>query len=273
MLILLPAAAHAGLAGDLDWARRTGCGFAAPAGPLRESPVLDAAVRRVASGASLHAALAAAGYTARQSSAVHLSGNVGDGAVAHTLASSYCATLRDAHWREFGGWRRGSDVWLLLADPAPLPRAADAAAMSRLILDVVNEARASGHRCGRRYFGPAPPLVLDARLGAAALEHSRDMASHELFEHRGHDGSTPAQRVRRAGYGPYRVVGENIAAGAMTGLEVARGWLDSPEHCENIMDPRFVQIGIGYAVAPAGDYRVYWTQVFAAPAQHAARGH
>ena len=89
------------------------------------------------------------------------------------------------------------------------------------------------------------------------------MAEHSLFEHQGHDGSTPPLRVERAGYRSYSIVGENIAAGAMTPAEVTQGWLKSPAHCQNIMDPRFTEIGIAFAVNPATAEAVYWTQDFA----------
>jgi uncharacterized protein YkwD len=104
-------------------------------------------------------------------------------------------------------------------------------------------------------------------LADAALAHSREMAKNNLLDHRGRDGSTPALRVERAGYGAHRIVGENIAAGAMTAAEVTEGWLDSPAHCENIMDGRFTQIGIAYAASPSTDAGMYWTQDFAAPRQ------
>ena len=91
------------------------------------------------------------------------------------------------------------------------------------------------------------------------------MATRNALDHRGRDGSTPAVRVERAGYGAHRIVGENIAAGAMTAAEVTAGWLDSPAHCENIMDGRFTQIGIAYAASPNTAAGMYWTQDFAAP--------
>jgi uncharacterized protein YkwD len=71
-------------------------------------------------------------------------------------------------------------------------------------------------------------------------------------------------RVESAGFGDHRIVGENIAAGAMTVEEVTQGWLSSPAHCENIMDGRFTLIGIGYAENPRTRSAVFWTQVFAA---------
>jgi uncharacterized protein YkwD len=48
-------------------------------------------------------------------------------------------------------------------------------------------------------------------------------------------------------------------------MEVTQGWLSSPAHCENIMDPRFSEIGIAFAVNMASAEAIYWTQDFAAP--------
>ena len=49
-----------------------------------------------------------------------------------------------------------------------------------------------------------------------------------------------------------------------TAEEVVQGWLDSPGHCENIMDPRFAEMGIAYAAGHA-KRGLYWVQVLAAP--------
>jgi len=57
----------------------------------------------------------------------------------------------------------------------------------------------------------------------------------------------------------------SACAVAMTAAEVTQGWLRSPAHCENIMDPRFAEIGIAFAVNMATAEAVYWTQDFAAP--------
>jgi uncharacterized protein YkwD len=51
----------------------------------------------------------------------------------------------------------------------------------------------------------------------------------------------------------------------MTPAEVTEGWLASPAHCENIMDGRFTELGIGYAASPNNAAGMYWTQDFAAP--------
>jgi uncharacterized protein YkwD len=263
-LLAAAPAAQAEMRDAANWARTRGCTAPSRRAPLHDDVRLQDAARRMADGASLHAALAAAGYFASQSSAVHLSGAVNDTQVAHLLAGSYCATLIDPKLGDIGAQRHGREVWLVLAAPASVPSAGDSASIGRQILDLVNAARAAGRRCGAQYFAPVPALQMNPALTNAALDHSRDMARYGGFDHRGHDGSTPALRVQRAGYGSYRIVGENIAAGAMTPLEVTQGWLASPPHCENLMDPRFAEVGMAFAVNPASTEVVYWTQDFAA---------
>jgi uncharacterized protein YkwD len=166
---------------------------------------------------------------------------------------------------EIGVRRHGREVWMVLAAPVSVPSAGDGARIAQQILGLVNGARATGRRCGDRFYAAAGPLKLNPALAAAALAHSQEMARYEAFDHRGHDGSSPVTRVAHAGYGSYLVVGENIAAGAMTPAEVVQGWLASTAHCENIMDPRFEEIGIAFAVNRGSDELVYWTQDFAAP--------
>jgi uncharacterized protein YkwD len=262
------AAAHAANADVLsavNGARQRGCYASAARGPLQSSPKLQRAAARLAGGATLRDALAAEGYSASEFSALHFTGALGDAKFAHTLTANYCRTLTNPKLREFGAERRGYELWVVLAALGAAPAAADGARVSRQILDLVNAARAAGRRCGAKYFAPVTPLALNDRLASAALGHSRDMAENGEFDHRGHDGSTPALRIERAGYGEHRIVGENIAVGAMTPLEVTEGWLLSPAHCENIMDGRFTQIGIAYAASRNTAAGMYWTQDFAAP--------
>jgi uncharacterized protein YkwD len=264
LLSALPPAARADLHDAVNWARVQGCARSIRI-PLRDSPKLRRAAQQMATGMSLHAALSSAGYLAAQSSAVHLSGAVSDAQVSRILSANDCAALTDPHVVEMGAQRRGRDLWIVFAAPVALPSTRDAALIQRQILDLVNRSRESGRRCGSKPYPAVPPLTLNTVLTDAALAHSREMAAYDEFDHRGHDGSSPAARVARAGYGKYLIVGENIAAGAMTPAEVTQGWLDSPPHCENIMDSRFSQIGIGFAVNTASPELVYWTQEFAAP--------
>lgn len=131
------------------------------------------------------------------------------------------------------------------------------------VLELVNEARARGGRCGAERFGPAAPLGSSAMLDEAARRHARDMARHGYFDHTARDGSAPKQRLARVGYRS-RLTGENIAYGPTSAEEVVRGWLASPGHCANLLEPRFQEMGLALAT---GDARgaIYWVQVLATP--------
>jgi uncharacterized protein YkwD len=146
---------------------------------------------------------------------------------------------------------------------APLPTPALSPALATRALQLVNDVRARGTHCGDELFGPAPPVTLSGTLANVALGHANDMAEKNYFEHVDPAGQSPADRVRAVGYSE-KLVGENIAYGPKSVDEVVQGWLDSPGHCENIMDPRFVEMGIG--LAPGHVKRgLYWVQVLAEP--------
>jgi uncharacterized protein YkwD len=136
--------------------------------------------------------------------------------------------------------------------------------MSARALQLVNEARARGAQCGSQSFGPAPPLTLSGTLAGVAFGHATDMAVHDYFEHQDLSGQSPADRVRAAGYSE-KLVGENIAYGPKSVEEVVTGWLASPGHCRNIMDPHFVQMGIGLAPGRAARHGLFWVQLLAEP--------
>ncbi|MEM9922226.1 MAG: CAP domain-containing protein [Cyanobacteria bacterium P01_D01_bin.50] len=109
------------------------------------------------------------------------------------------------------------------------------------------------------------PLALNASLSNAAQSHSVDMAVNDFFSHQGSNGTTVGTRTAAAGYeSPY--VGENIAAGYITAEEVVRGWMNSPGHRENILNPNYQEIGIGYHYLENDtgeiNYNTYWTQNF-----------
>jgi uncharacterized protein YkwD len=148
---------------------------------------------------------------------------------------------------------------------APVPATARSVEVRERVLYLVNLARARGRICGRERFPASNPLALSQPLLSAAAAHARDMARYGYFEHRARNGSEPKDRVRRAGYRP-KLTGENIAFGPETAEEVVAGWLASPGHCANLMDPRFRDMGVAVAKArQPGHY--YWVQDLAAPAR------
>ncbi len=113
------------------------------------------------------------------------------------------------------------------------------------------------------------PLTLNSQLSATAQGHSEDMAVNDFFSHTGLDGDRLGDRAEQNNY-DYRALGENIAAGQRTPAQVVQAWINSPGHRENILNPNFTEIGIGYEFL-ANDrgevnFNHYWTQVFGRPA-------
>jgi uncharacterized protein YkwD len=95
-----------------------------------------------------------------------------------------------------------------------------------------------------------PAFTRDERLDRASRRHSRAMARTHFFAHRGADGTDPIARMRAAGWPRDRGGAENIAWGARGGstpAEIVDGWMHSPGHRRNILDPRLRLIGVGIA--------------------------
>jgi uncharacterized protein YkwD len=131
-------------------------------------------------------------------------------------------------------------------------------------LRLVNQYRAAGATCGAKTFAPAAGLALSDRLTSAAYGHSRDMADKNYFDHQSLDGRTMGERVAAAGYAG-GMLGENIAAGYDSVDAVVKGWMTSPGHCENLMNPDFTDFGLACARNDASQYRIYWTQDLGRP--------
>ncbi len=252
---------------DALWAaqllREGGCGGILPAAqPLHHNPLLDRAAEQWAAGLSPTAAAARSGYEPESTAALHITGP--DDSAISLLKRSNCRTVTDRRLRDIGVYRRGLDTWLVLASVYAPPAASQAPVLATRALQLVNEVRARGTRCGEHTFGPAPPVRLSVTLADVAYGHAADMAEHNYFEHEDRAGRSPAERVKAVGYRE-KLVGENIAYGPKSAEEVVRGWLDSPGHCENIMDPRFAEMGIAYAAGQASRRGLYWVQLLAAP--------
>jgi uncharacterized protein YkwD len=108
----------------------------------------------------------------------------------------------------------------------------------------------------------APPLRSSTHLDQAAQLHSEDMLARRYFAHRDPQGRTVRERALAAGY-DWRTIGENVAENQFSVDEVMDGWLRSPGHRRNILNPTFRELGVGLALGPSGGKnRVTWTQVF-----------
>jgi uncharacterized protein YkwD len=100
------------------------------------------------------------------------------------------------------------------------------------------------------------PLRWDWRLWAAAERMAVDMSARHFFSHVTPDGLTLADRVVPTGYLPDNdtwLLTENLAWGQgvlSSPLSIAYGWMDSPEHRVNLLDPAVQDVGIGVAPGP-----------------------
>ncbi len=255
----------------LAQARAQGCGGRAGiAAPWRRVPALDDAARRVAAGAPPLQAAREAGYRSRALFQVRFSGYRDAAALAQAMRTRHCQALMDPRLTDAGLHRQGDTQWVLLSAPFDPPSPQDAPAIAAEALRLVNEARARPRRCGDRSFDPAPPLRLVPTLERAASAHAQDMARRSYLEHRAPDGSTPGDRATRAGYA-WQAVGENIASGVFSAREAVDGWLHSPGHCANLMQPNFTEMGLAFSVNADSEAGIYWAQTLARPRQPSAR--
>jgi uncharacterized protein YkwD len=232
--------------------------------------VLDPALARVsiASGLLLEHVLERAGYPVARAEAIAVAGAPDAPAALAAITRKHCKALLDPAYVAAGASLHDGEWLLVLAQPAPPPVARerpDPATAGALVLAAVNAARALARTCGARAFAPAPALAWNEQLAQAAQMHSSDMAVQRYFNHQGKDGRAVSERATQAGY-RWRLVGENIAAGQDSSDQVVAGWLDSPGHCANIMNPAFTEMGSAFAISgnPATG-RAYWTQVLGAP--------
>ena len=122
------------------------------------------------------------------------------------------------------------------------------------LLELVNNYRKSGCNCGTQYMPPVQPVVWNDLLESAAQKHSNDMNKNNFFSHTSSNGKNPGDRISEAGYN-WSTFGENIARGRNTENDVINIWMNSADHCKNIMNPDFMEMG----VAASGNY---WTQIF-----------
>lgn len=114
----------------------------------------------------------------------------------------------------------------------------------------------------RRSRGLAP-LLPNAELDAASQVHSEDMVQRDFFAHTAPDpspaGAHAHDRAWSMGY-DVQLVRENLAGGLPRPLDLVLGWMSSEHHCENLLDPDVIDVGLGIVAAPfAGTPGPAWT--------------
>ncbi len=117
------------------------------------------------------------------------------------------------------------------------------------MLDSVNTLRKAAGR---------GPVQIDARLNAAAATHSRDMARQKRPWHFGSDGSSPIDRVKRAGYAK-RLLGENISETFEDELQTLAAWMEEKGTRDVILDRNATDMGFAWYQEPGG--KIWWTLI------------
>jgi uncharacterized protein YkwD len=230
----------------------------------QELPPLVADPRLVLSASSmgdLQQAMARAAYPMVSVQAIRLSGPRDAPSAMKAVQESFCQVVLSPQFIDIGVGRDGSEWRIVLARPLLAGRLGDWQAEGQKLLQMINTARAQPRQCGAQSFAATSPLAWSATLATAAQTHTRAMANNNFFDHRDRDGRTPGDRAELAGYVGQQI-GENIAAGQDTVRKVVDGWLASPGHCANLMNPQFRELGAAYAVDPKSDAGIYWTAMF-----------
>ncbi|MCX8128779.1 MAG: SafA/ExsA family spore coat assembly protein [Clostridia bacterium] len=106
------------------------------------------------------------------------------------------------------------------------------------------------------------PLKANWQVSRVARYKSQDMATKGYFSHTSPTYGSPFSMMESFGV-RFSAAGENIAMGQRTPQEVMSGWMNSPGHRANIMNPSYTEIGVGLAKNSTGTN--YWTQMFIKP--------
>jgi len=121
------------------------------------------------------------------------------------------------------------------------------------VLGQINATRAA-NGCG--------PVAANPQLTASAARQANDMLANGVQGHTGSDGSSPAQRVKDAGYASFAKLGEIVFWSTGPGGTPAAAvtwWMNSPRHraiitdCE-MTDAGFSAVSNGDKITVAGDF-------------------
>ncbi len=122
------------------------------------------------------------------------------------------------------------------------------------LLALINEARAEAKLAALKPSG---------QLSFAAQGHSDDMACNNFVGRTGSDGSTAQARVAASGY-VASDTGEVIFASG-TPQEAFDWWMNDEAQRNILLNPKAMEVGLGYSYLPGTAYGSYYTLDFAAP--------
>ena len=88
------------------------------------------------------------------------------------------------------------------------------------------------------------PLTFNSTLSKSAQLKADDMFTNNYWAHTSPQGKSPWDFFNNAGY-EYSVAGENLAKDFYDTEGLLKAWMNSPTHRENIINPKYQEIGIG----------------------------
>lgn len=114
-------------------------------------------------------------------------------------------------------------------------------------------------------------LSVNDQLSQAALKKGQDMLENQYWAHVSPTKERPWDFIKNSGY-KYSVAGENLARDFLNTPEMMDAWLKSPEHRDNILNPKFKEIGIAVVKGKFEDRdTTLVVQMFGAPAVSGAK--
>ena len=145
---------------------------------------------------------------------------------------------------------------------------ADASAAQRIV--VVNENSRWMEKAERENFQLEVLRLVNkerAKVGAPPLRFAKDLAASayvraiELptkFSHTRPNGTKCFTAMPQRGH----ILGENLAGGQTSPQQVVQAWMDSKTHRDNILNPKYTDLGVVYYYRADSKYKHYWVQHF-----------
>lgn len=96
----------------------------------------------------------------------------------------------------------------------------------------------------KRNAAGLPNLTFNQTLSNAAYSKGQDMINRDYWAHVAPDGTQPWKFFTNFGY-KYKYAGENLARDFSSASTAVDAWMNSPSHRDNILNPKYKEIGIG----------------------------
>lgn len=139
----------------------------------------------------------------------------------------------------------GGYVWGVITEPKTIPVETLVKTVHNAQIDTIEDYQYQTNL--ERQKAGLPGLTLSDKLTKSAQAKADEMVAMNYFEHyRPSDGKPPWDYMEEAGYN-YRYAGENLAKGYLTAFGATTAWVNSKLHKENLLEPRYKEVGFGFA--------------------------